>query len=447
MRILIALFVAIPVAGEAQEALSLSQAVMRALEKNGSVEAGAAAVRAADARITQARGSYLPKVSYTESWTRSNNQVYVFGSLLAQKQFSASNFDIGFLNSPPFLNNFQSQVVVDQALFDFGGRRSRVRSAELGRNMASEDQRRTEMNVIADVVRAYTAVVLGKENLDVAHEAVKSAEADLKRAETRRAAGVITDADVLALRVHMASMREREIQAQTELETAKAALNQVLGQPLDAVFTLTTPLAEPARAAQPDLAALERAAASHRPETREARLAMQLAETEASGARAALYPEFFARAGFETDRQRFIDRGGANWLFSAGFRWNLFNGFADRARITEAEESRRRAQAQARYADSAVQFETRRAVLESRAARKRIDVAGAAVEQARESLRIIRNRYESGLTDLTELLRAEIAFLEARTRYLAAVRDQKLASVAIELAAGTLTPNSPVIQE
>ena len=49
----------------------------------------------------------------------------------------------------------------------------------------------------------------------------------------------------------------------------------------------------------------------------------------------------------------------------------------------------------------------------------------AAVAQAEESLRITKNRYDSGLTTVTDLLRNETALLEARTRRLAAIHDQR----------------------
>src|SRR6266700_6282701 len=104
--------------GGAQDPMSLKDAVQLALEKNKSVEASTAARRAKESRVTEARGGALPKVNYSESWTRSDNPVFVFSSLLAQRQFVEQNFQIGTLNRPDFLNNFQSQVTVDQTLYD-----------------------------------------------------------------------------------------------------------------------------------------------------------------------------------------------------------------------------------------------------------------------------------------------------------------------------------------
>jgi outer membrane protein TolC len=80
-----------------------------------------------------------------------------------------------------------------------------------------------------------------------------------------------------------------------------------------------------------------------------------------------------------------------------------------------------------------------------RAAQQRIESARAAQAEAEESLRISQNRYEAGLSTVTDLLRVETALLETRTRYLAAVHDQRIAAAMLELAAGTLTADSEVL--
>ena len=67
--------------------------------------------------------------------------------------------------------------------------------------------------------------------------------------------------------------------------------------------------------------------------------------------------------------------------------------------------------------------------------------------KAEESLRITQNRYEAAIANVTDLLRTETALLEARTRQLAAVHDQRIAAAMLELVSGTLTPDSAVLNE
>ena len=428
----------------AQEPLSLRDAVRIALEHNQSIEAVAAGTRAANARITEARSSRLPKLNYSESLTRSDNPVFVFSSLLTQHQFTAGNFAIGTLNQPDALNNFQSQLSLDQVIYDGGQARHAVRSAQLVENVSGEDGRRTQQDVIGGVVRAYYAVTLSGENLAAAQEAVRSAEADLKRAEAVRAAGMATDADVLSIRVHLAAVSEQRIRRAADLDVARAALNEVLGRPLETAYTLTTALA-PSSPAERSLAEYERTAVEQRPEARQAKLATSLAESQAAAARSGLWPQVGVHAALEQDRQRIASRTGGNWLAAVSVRWNLFNGFGDKARIDETKHLLRRSQAEEDRAGAAIRLDVRRAWAGLQAASQRIEVARAAVDEAKESLRITQNRYSAGLSNVTDLLRTETALLEAKTRYLAAVNDQRVAAVALELAAGTLSAGSEVL--
>jgi outer membrane protein TolC len=428
----------------AQTPLSLKDAVRVALDKHPSTEAAGAQVAAAETQVRQARSGYLPKLNYTESWQRSDNPVFVFGSLLTQHQFSEQNFAIGPLNRPDAMNNFQSQVVLDQTVWDAGLTSKQVRSAELGGKMAGEEQRRTRMDLIAGVVRAYEGVLLSQESLKVAREAVRSAAADLERAEAVRSAGMATDADVLAIRVHLAGMREQEIRRGYDTEIAQATLNDALGLPLDTQHDLRTPLAPLAQSDKP-LAEEEASAREARPEARQVKLSAGIAQLQRDTARASRLPQVSFRVMIEADRQRFINRGGANWLAGATLRWNLFDGFAAKARIDEAGQAIIRARAGERQIASAVSLQVRSAYLNLKSAQDRIQLAEATVAQAEENLRIVKNRFDNGLNNVTELLRSETALMEASVRRLAAVHDQRLAAAGLELATGTLTADSSVL--
>jgi outer membrane protein TolC len=104
------------------------------------------------------------------------------------------------------------------------------------------------------------------------------------------------------------------------------------------------------------------------------------------------------------------------------------------------------ARAEQKRVASAARLEVRRAYAEWKGAEERIAVASAAVAQAEESLRITRNRYDAGLTTITELLRNETATLETKTNHLDAIYEQRLAATALELAAGTLSGDSDALK-
>jgi outer membrane protein TolC len=125
---------------------------------------------------------------------------------------------------------------------------------------------------------------------------------------------------------------------------------------------------------------------------------------------------------------------------------NLFAGGADRYRLAEANARKRQAGNQLDWFRSGVRLEVRQAYLEAQAAKQRVEAAGGSAEQARESLRILQNRYDAGLATMTDLLRGQSAALEAQTGYLAALYDWHVATAQLERTAGKLTEESQLIR-
>ena len=71
-------------------------------------------------------------------------------------------------------------------------------------------------------------------------------------------------------------------------------------------------------------------------------------------------------------------------------------------------------------------------------ARAREAVGRAAADQARESQRIIRDRFEQGLAGVNDVLRASTAVLDAEARRTAAIVDLMVADAMLRRAVGRL---------
>ena len=95
---------------------------------------------------------------------------------------------------------------------------------------------------------------------------------------------------------------------------------------------------------------------------------------------------------------------------------------------------------------SAVRLQVREAFLNLSAARARVDVSRESASQAQESLRILQNRYETGLATITDLLRAETMRTSTEKSFLNAIFDCRIAFAALELATGELSPESQVVK-
>ena len=96
-------------------------------------------------------------------------------------------------------------------------------------------------------------------------------------------------------------------------------------------------------------------------------------------------------------------------------------------------------------ATDAVRLEVRRAYYEVDAARQQVEVARAAIAQSQESLRINQDRYEAGLLTITDLWRGRGGSPQPDRLLGSASTAITPATPDLELASGTLNPQSPVV--
>jgi outer membrane protein TolC len=418
----------------AQPTLTLADAMSRARTQHPAARAAAAAERESGHRVVEARAGYFPRVDFTESWQRGDNPVFVFGTLLSQRRFTAADFALDRLNQPDPVNNFRSAFSVEQPLFDGGFTRLAVRRAGLGQAVARAGRERTEQDLALGAARAYASVVEAGTFVAAARAAVEAAESDLGRARNRRDLGLVTEADVLAVEVHLARVRQQLVQAQGDLRVATAQLNEAMGAPLDDDYEVA-----PAAPAPPATAveALEQEALERRPEAREAALATSLAANTSDAARAHYMPQVGFQGGYEWNGDDWGSKV-SSWVVGAQVRVNLFRGFGDKARLAAAREAETRAAAERQRIEQAVRLDVRAASTRLEAAQARETVGKAALAQARESQRIIRDRYEAGLATVTDVLRAAESVLQAESEASAARVRVLLQALELDRAVGRL---------
>ncbi len=138
--------------------------------------------------------------------------------------------------------------------------------------------------------------------------------------------------------------------------------------------------------------------------------------------------------------------GGNNWLGGIEVQIDIFQGGAKRAELSRQRALEEKVVAMKQAASDTVRLEVRQAYYETDANRQQIDVARAAIAQAKESLRINQDRYESGLTTITDLLGAEDAVRRSQTDYWESVYHLQTSYASLELASGSLNSESPVVK-
>jgi len=269
--------------GGGGEGLTLPLAVDIALRTNPMVRATASGRDIADAQLSEARASRWPLLQFSEAFANSNNPVFVFGTRLEQARFGPQNFDPLFLNAPPSVNNFRTALTLQAPLFSQLQTETRIAQARLGQQQADRQKELVEQQIRFEVIRAYYGVLVAKARKEVADEAVKTAEADVKRIRDMHETGLVVQSDLLAAEVQLAEFHQQQIQAAGDGVVAAAALNTALGLPVNTPQKVEGGLAEKLFDVG-DQEELVRLALRHRPDYARANLAVSSAEQSVRGA-------------------------------------------------------------------------------------------------------------------------------------------------------------------
>jgi outer membrane protein TolC len=426
--------------------LTLQQAVSISLEKNPERKAAMADIKAASADVKEARSFLLPHVTFSETATRGNDPVYVFGSELRQQRFTTADFALNALNTPTPFGNFATRFGGTWNLFDSFGSWQAVNRAERVKDATGHQLERTNQEIIFRVVDSYYGVLLARKQLEVAEQSMKTAQAILNQSKDRFESGVVVESDYLSAQVRLATRKQELIRAQNNLALARAQLSTTMGLSTETEFDPADTLAERTLPTT-SLEEAEKQAMEMRPDLKRVRSEEAAQQQSVSIAKSAFGPRVNAFANWEADNPTFVAGGGGNnWLAGIEVRFDLFEGGAKRAQLSHEQAMQEKIVAAKEMASDAVRLEVRHAYYDVDAARQQIEVARATIAEAQESLRINQNRYDSGLSTIADLMAAEEAARRTQMDYWEAVYRYHTGYANLELASGTLNPQSPVVK-
>jgi outer membrane protein TolC len=426
--------------------VTLRQAVAIALEKNPQRKAALADGHAASAEIKIARSALLPQLAFTETITRGNDPVYVFGSRLRQQAFTAADFALPVLNTPTPLSNFATRFGGSWNLFDSLATPRGIERAERMKEAAGHELERADQEIIFRVVDAYYAVLLAQKHAEVAEHAVSTAQAILDRSKDRFDSGVVVESDYLSSQVRLAARKEELIRSQNNLALARTQLSTVLGSSGSVEFVAADALAEKMLPGM-SLEDVESRAVRERPDLKQIHAQRAAQERGVAMAKSAFGPRVTGFAEWEADNPSFASGGGTNWNAGVEVRMELFQGGAKRAELSHQQALEEKVAAAEEVTTDSIRMEVRRAFYDVDAASREAEVAKSAIAAAQESLRINQNRYDSGLSTISDLLSAEEAARRSQSDYWDTIYRYHTSYASLELAGGTLGPQSPVVAQ
>ncbi len=420
----------------AAESLTLEQAVDTALRNNPGLKAADAQVEAADAGVLRSASGFLPKVSVSEIWSKTDNPLMALGTKLNQEILTPSDFNPAVINNPEPISNYNTRLSVVQPLFNGGKEYIGRTQAKLAKDASVQDRERARQETAYNVIKAYYGLLLAKEYNKVAFQSLETSEANLKLATARYKAGAVLQSDLLRAKVQYAEVKEMLTRSENGIKLAAAALNFAMGMPQGAEYEIAGSLA--ALELKADVNAEIGEAEEKRPDLIAMNLNRKNSEKSVTQARTDYLPSLNLMGQVDWNSDRVAGDDAKSWAVMAVLQWNLFDGLVTRSKVKEALATSSRLKFLEEQTRSAIQLQVRQAYYNFTASLDRIAATASSVQEAEEGLRIVQKRYETGMTTFVDVLGAESALIHARTNALQALYDNNIFQAELKMAKGTL---------
>ena len=321
-------------------AVDLRTAVQAALNTNPDIRQAIHNKAATQYERKQAQGLYYPTVS-TEL------------SAGVRELKNPSRRRIGLSDNT--LYPVEGDLVVDELLFDMGGREAEVRRQAARTDAAGARVEERSEFVALNVSRAYIDYMLQQRLVAIAQDNASFHEklaGDLREGVAK---GSISIADQQQAEERLQSARARVTEAREDLDTAAIEFQQLTGMPLDSVEMPP----DLSAALPPTLADAEGMARRDNPLVQEAVADLSAAREEAAAAKAALGPNFHlegrGRVGHDIDG---FEGHTTDLQGRLVMRWTLFNGGTNvnnyREQMARSDEAHARIFQQQRQAEQDV---------------------------------------------------------------------------------------------
>lgn len=380
-------------------ALELGAALEEALAHSPSLKAGAEEIHLAEARRQGAIARLLPLLSAQASFTRSDDQVFVFGSKLRQGNFSTADFALPTLNQPDSLNNWQMGLSLYAPLWA-SGRNWRGKEAAEFEKLSVESRVLWHRRALRlAVTAAYLTLGSHVERARTLREGIGRLVKLEENYKLLRAPNSATTASYLVSRSIRFALEGRLDQVESGRLVAWAQLAELIGRPSGSEIPEVAP---------PQLPALPAAAgAPPRRDDQQALLyARQALDLSRSAKKGLFGPElgFFAGYAFNTGD---FEEGEDAYNFGVALTWELFN-YGSYALQDEARAQRRQIDWQIRAQEEGIGREEAESRARLQGLLNQHGRIEAGLASAEEALKFAGQRYREGslpLKDLSEAIR------------------------------------------
>lgn len=420
-----------------QKELTLKDALIYALENKADAKKAKWNVENSNHVIAEIRSRALPQVNVTSGVN--------YNPILQQSALPGEFFgQPGSLVLVPFGQKWNSSAVVgfSQNLFDqsvFTG----LKAARTTKEFYIINQQLTEEQIIEKVSGSYYQVYVYKQKLTVAENILESTKKIKNIIQGQFENGLAKKIDLERMTVNVSNLEAARQQVQNYLQLQENTLKYFMGMPMEETIRLPEinfELSSEVFTGTVDV--------TNRTEMALLKKQEQLYQFQRKSYLAEYYPtlSLTANYGYQGIGKEFPwgakPADGVYWTdFSAigvNLRIPLFNGFATRSRVRQAEINLKKTEEDLKETALALNYGFENAKTQLNNSFINIRTQKENKNLAQDVLNNTKNNYVNGLATLTDLLDAENALINAQNNYITAMLEYKMAEIQIIKSKGEL---------
>ncbi len=411
--------------------LELREAIELAIRNNHLIKSAQRDIKAQELELKAAKGALFPRIKVEETFTRTDVPAYAFMSKLNQERITMQDFDPARLNNPKAINNFETKFTLEVPIWLGGKVQSAQKMAEYEYRAVSLEAERRKEEVIRQVYNAYMDVVLAKESIKVAEQAIKDAMEHLRLAEQMHKVGLALLSDVLRARVYLSKAEENLQKAIRGYQTAKKGLELVVGVPLG-----DFEVQEVAHCPQIDINHL-REKVQNRKDIKALEERLKMLEEAYRFTLSDNLPQVFAFTQyFLNSKDHPFGADGKGYFAGVSVSWTFDTGLTTLRRAQANLERRASLQERLKLLRDSALFDLNRSYVEYENALDMLRSAEDRIRASQEVLRIMELRYRNGLARMVDILDAQTELDKARLERVQAINACHKAYMEVLYSAG-----------
>lgn len=403
------------------EAISLEQALELAKQNNNDLQVAVLQLQRSQSSLKEAQAALLPSLNLQGGVIRSRSSST---TLLERQTARRSNIPS---ENPDATSVFDSQAELRYDLYTSGRRTAAIKEAEEQVRLQKFEVERQSEEIRLNVATEYYGLQQSDESVRIARSAVENSQASLRDAQALERAGVGTKFDVLRSQVNLANSQQELTDALSQQAIARRRLALRLNLPQSVSITASDPvqLAGLWKSSLEDSIVL---AYQNRAELQQKLAERNIREQQRKQALATLGPQISFIARYDL-LDRFNDGVAINDGYSVGLRasMNLYDGGASRARAARAKTEIAIAEAEFAERRNQVRFQVEEAYSSHLANLENVQTAATALDQAKESLRLARLRFQAGVGTQTDVINAQSELTRSEANRVRAILNYNLA--------------------